>query len=314
VLRADELRDRLDDPAWCEAPVTDGESPLVLVELDGLADVSAQPPLWRVIVAVGTGVPPPICDALVASDAEVDPMARTCATTPLAAATLAQVLRAGEHLELGDALVLESVAYSMLLGGAEFGRWLAEQPERSPRPAAEPVLVEYDGDTWIVVLNRTDTRNAYSAAMRDSLVDVLRAAEAMHPPPSIVVRGNGPSFSAGGDLAEFGTTPDPVLAHGIRTARAPGPLLQRLGATAMVHGPCVGAGVELPAFCARVEAAADTTFLLPEVAMGLIPGAGGTVSVARRVGRHRTALLALTGTAIDAPTALAWGLVDAVSS
>jgi enoyl-CoA hydratase/carnithine racemase len=46
--------------------------------------------------------------------------------------------------------------------------------------------------------------------------------------------------------------------------------------------------------------------------MGLIPGAGGTVSVARRVGRHRTALLALSGAVIDAETALHWGLVDSV--
>jgi enoyl-CoA hydratase/carnithine racemase len=44
--------------------------------------------------------------------------------------------------------------------------------------------------------------------------------------------------------------------------------------------------------------------------MGLIPGAGGTVSLPRRIGRRRTALLALTATAIDAPTALDWGLVD----
>jgi enoyl-CoA hydratase/carnithine racemase len=46
--------------------------------------------------------------------------------------------------------------------------------------------------------------------------------------------------------------------------------------------------------------------------MGLIPGAGGTVSLTARIGRHRTAQLALTGTPIDAPTALAWGLVDEI--
>jgi enoyl-CoA hydratase len=47
--------------------------------------------------------------------------------------------------------------------------------------------------------------------------------------------------------------------------------------------------------------------------MGLVPGAGGTVSLPRRIGRHRTAWLALSGRRIDAPTALAWGLVDRVS-
>jgi len=49
---------------------------------------------------------------------------------------------------------------------------------------------------------------------------------------------------------------------------------------------------------------------LPEIDLGLIPGAGGTVSVTRRIGRHRTALLALSGQPIDAETALSWGLVD----
>ena len=62
--------------------------------------------------------------------------------------------------------------------------------------------------------------------------------------------------------------------------------------------------MELPAFAGRVVAAPDATFGLPEVSLGLIPGAGGTVSLPRRIGRHRTAWLALTGQPIDAPTAL----------
>jgi enoyl-CoA hydratase/carnithine racemase len=80
----------------------------------------------------------------------------------------------------------------------------------------------------------------------------------------------------------------------------------------IVHGACVGAGVELPAFAGRVVARPDARFRLPEVAMGLVPGAGGTVSIPRRIGRQATALLALTGDTIDAPTALALGLVDEI--
>jgi enoyl-CoA hydratase/carnithine racemase len=316
VLRADELRERLADPAWCEAPITDGESPLVVVALEDPGFPLGTPaPPWRVVVGIGRGADP-VCDVVLTDDGDgaLAAIEATCNAAPLAAATLTQVLRAGDELDVTDALVLESVAYSMLQAGSEFRAWMAAQPARTLKPAPEPVLVEHDGDTWNVVLNRPDVHNAYSAALRDSLVDVLRAAALMEPPPSVVIRGNGPSFSSGGDLAEFGTTPDPVLAHGIRTSRGPGLLLQRLQATARVHGACVGAGVELPAFCPRVEAHPDTTFLLPEVGMGLIPGAGGTVSITRRIGRHRTALLALTATAIDAPTALAWGLVDGVSS
>jgi enoyl-CoA hydratase/carnithine racemase len=63
-----------------------------------------------------------------------------------------------------------------------------------------------------------------------------------------------------------------------------------------------------------VVARPDTFVRLPEVAMGLVPGAGGTVSLPRRIGRQRTALLALTGRRIDATTAREWGLVDRVEA
>jgi enoyl-CoA hydratase/carnithine racemase len=68
----------------------------------------------------------------------------------------------------------------------------------------------------------------------------------------------------------------------------------------------------MPAAAARVTARPGTTFRLPEVGMGLIPGAGGTATIPRRIGRHRAAWMALSGREIDLETALAWGLVDAV--
>ena len=79
---------------------------------------------------------------------------------------------------------------------------------------------------------------------------------------------------------------------------------------ARAHGACIGAGAEFAAFCGAVAAADDAYFQLPELEMGLVPGAGGTVSVSRRIGRWRTAYLALTGTRIDVARALAWKLVD----
>ena len=64
---------------------------------------------------------------------------------------------------------------------------------------------------------------------------------------------------------------------------------------AHVHGACMGSGIELAAFCDTVVAAGDTKVALPEIGLGLVPGAGGTVSLTRRIGRLRTAWLAFSG-------------------
>ena len=128
------------------------------------------------------------------------------------------------------------------------------------------------------------------------------------------MRGNGPSFCSCGDLDVLGTAPAPVDAHSIRTRRNAGVALSAIAdrVEVHVHGTCVGAGVELPAFAGRVIAHPDTTFLLPEVSMGLVPGAGGTSSIPRRIGRHRAAYIGLIGRPFDANTALRWGLIDAI--
>jgi enoyl-CoA hydratase/carnithine racemase len=79
-----------------------------------------------------------------------------------------------------------------------------------------------------------------------------------------------------------------------------------------LHGSCLGAGIELPAFAGRVVAADNTVIGLPEGGLGLIPGAGGTVSIPRRIGAARTLDLIISGRQLDAVTAAQWGLVDEV--
>jgi enoyl-CoA hydratase/carnithine racemase len=79
-----------------------------------------------------------------------------------------------------------------------------------------------------------------------------------------------------------------------------------------VQGGCVGAGLEMAAWAKQFSAAPDAWFQLPELAMGVLPGAGGCVSLSRRIGRQRTALLILSGKRIGARTALEWGLADDV--
>jgi enoyl-CoA hydratase/carnithine racemase len=150
--------------------------------------------------------------------------------------------------------------------------------------------------------------------MRDDLLDALALAVGDPSVTEVELAGDGASFCSGGDLDEFGTRPDPATAHLVRLSRSAGRVLVTIAdrVTARIHGACLGSGIELPAFAGRVIAHPDTVIALPEVRMGLIPGAGGTVSLPRRIGRQRTARLALTSTTIDATTAREWGLVDEI--
>jgi len=257
-------------------------------------------------------------DVVVAEPAELVPILATIRRTPLAAMALVQLLRHSAELDAHQGLVAESFVYSTLQAGPEFAAWLKHRPASVPnkedsRPA---VLVHRDGDRLELTLNRPHKRNAFSAEMRDRLTEALRVAVGDPSIAEVVLRGAGEAFSAGGDLDEFGTLADPATAHAIRSTRNPARLMSLCGARTRVevHGACVGAGVELPAFARRVVAARDAYFQLPEVAMGLVPGAGGTVSIPRRIGRQRTAQLALSAQRLDAETAWRWGLVDELAA
>lgn len=298
-------------------PVTDVPSWSHDRILVGLGPVAAG---WASLVADLDVTVSPVADGA-ATVAVADPQAALgelgagVAAAPRAAAVLAGLLRWSGGLPVHAALDAESFAYSTLLGGAEFRGWLDRRGARpAPPDVDEPVRVERVGDELRVTLNRPERRNAYGRLLRDALVDALDIALLDGSIGRVVLAGEGPAFCAGGDLAEFGTTPDPVTAHLVRTRGGAARPLHALAGRVEVrlHGACVGAGIELPAFAGRVVAAPDTTFRLPEVAMGLIPGAGGTVSIPRRIGRHRTLYLALSGVGLSAGVALEWGLVDAV--
>jgi len=256
----------------------------------------------------------PAFDVVVESDAELARVAETTARTPIAAATCAQLLRLGVWRDVEGGLVAESLAYATLQAGPEFAAWRDAHPARPVRSEgdAPPLRVVREGERLHVTLHRPARRNAFSAAMRDALVEALALALEDGSLREVLLDGAGPAFCAGGDLDEFGTRPDPATAHLVRTTRSAARALAACAprVVAVVHGACIGAGLELAAFAGRVRARPDARFALPELAMGLVPGAGGTVSLPRRIGRHRTAWLALTGTAIDAATALDWGLAD----
>ncbi len=238
---------------------------------------------------------------------------------PVAAAVCDDVLRSIDpDGPTRAAVLIESLAYSALQTGPEFARWLAERgPARMPE-IPDPVVTERDGNSLCIRFNRPHRHNAFSNDVRAALLEALAVAQLDPSIDEVVLDGDGPSFCSGGDLAEFGSFGDPAIAHLVRTRHSPALVLDalavRLGAAcrAEVHGQVLGSGLEMAAFCGRVEAQPDSVFGLPELSLGLIPGAGGTVSVTRRIGRWRTAYLVLTGKRIDATKALDWGLVDEI--
>lgn len=255
------------------------------------------------------------CDVVVADAGEAAPILANVRAAPLASMTFVQVLRVGEQLAVEQALVVESLAYSTLQAGPEFRRWLAARvPRPTPRPQdpGPAVLLERSGDTAQIRLNRPSRRNSLSVEMRDALCEALGLIVADDSIRSVRLSGNGPCFSSGGDLDEFGSAPDSATAHAVRSLRLPAALLVQCAGRVEfeLHGACVGAGAELPAFGRRVRAHRDAFFQLPEIRLGLIPGAGGCVSIPRRIGRQRAAYMGLSAARIDAAQAHAWGLVD----
>ncbi|MDO8733310.1 MAG: enoyl-CoA hydratase/isomerase family protein [Actinomycetota bacterium] len=246
-------------------------------------------------------------------DVAIAELTQASALRPRAVLVLASLLRQTAQLSVADAIAAEAAAYSTLLAGPEFAQWLASRGTRKPTPAGESARVEteLDGEMLSVRLTRKLRLNAIDSPMRAALVDAFAIAIA-DPQLQVQVSGAGPCFSNGGDLREFGTTPDPATAWTVRLTQHPGWQLSQIAdrTRVLMHGPCVGAGVEIAAFAGQVSADPNTTFLLPELQMGLLPGAGGCVSIPRRIGRWRTLWLVLSASILSAQEAHDWGLID----
>lgn len=278
-------------------------------------------PLWLgaqpcPVIAYGKDGETRCADVVVADREAALALEKRIEAWPLTSMTLVQVLRSTELLPPAQGLDVESLAYSTLQSGDEFAAWIRgrEGSLELPRQAGDPLLLSRDGTVVEAVLNRAETRNSITVEMRDALVEALQLLEADASVTELRLRGLGACFSVGGELREFGSLPNPATAHWVRSVHSPARLLAKLSdrVTCFVHGACLGSGIELPAFAARVVAHSKTFFQLPELQVGLIPGAGGTVSMARRIGRQRVAWMVLSGRRINAQTALAWGLVDEV--
>lgn len=288
---------------------------VVLIDPAGLLPDIA-PEAFAALVTIRSGAPAPwVSVAPARLEGQLSIAKARAAAAPVATALLARLLRLGEALPFEVALELESLAYSTLLGGQEFKRWRASAKVGADIATAhEPVRYERTNDDVTLVLASPRNRNAMTATMRDALFEGLSAVVEDPSMPRLMLRGQGKCFSTGGHLPEFGSATDMAQAHVVRMLRSSALMLHRLGrrAEARVHGACIGSGIEVPAAAACRVAAPDTIVQLPEIGMGLIPGAGGTVTLARAVGRHRLFWLALGGFRLRARQALDWGLFHKV--
>ncbi len=176
------------------------------------------------------------------------------------------------------------------------------------------VLYEKEAAIAIVSLNRPDRLNAYNVAMRDDLYEILLAVRDDPEVRVMILRGEGPAFSTGGDVSEFGSAPSPVGAREIRWRRDVWGTLVRLPqpTIAAVHGYTVGGGMEMALLCDLCIAAEDAVFFLPESGLGMIPGVVGTQTAPRAIGVGRALDMVLTGKQVAAHEAVRIGLVNRV--
>lgn len=182
-------------------------------------------------------------------------------------------------------------------------------------PMFETILYQkQDGIAWIT-LNRPDVLNAINMRMRDELWDVMHAVRDDPEARVIIFKGAGDGgFSAGADISEFGTAPSYVESRRARRQRDLWGFILSLEKPliAAVHGYAFGAGIELPLCCDIRIASEDARLGLPEVSLGYIPSAGGTQTLPQHVPPGVAMHMILTGDAIDADTALGYGLVQRV--
>jgi len=268
------------------------------------------------VIGLGDGALTGACDVVLPTHKKLKSIRAAIDHAPLAAMVLVQHLRASETLTLEDALTAESFAYATLQNGPEFLRWKEDYQQGDPLPEFQrpSVSIEIENGMLSLTMDRPETRNAIGVEMRDALCEMLDLAMIDRDISKVSLMGNGTSFSVGGAIEEFGDVSDPATAHWVRSLRLPAWRLARLGDKLHVHinGAAIGAGAEMAAFGSHVTASPKAWFQLPELKYGLIPGAGGTASIARRIGRQKTAYMALSMARICAQTALEWGLIDAI--
>lgn len=174
------------------------------------------------------------------------------------------------------------------------------------------ILVETHGKTGLITINRPQALNALNHALMSELMDALDAFDHAEAIGAMVITGSEKAFAAGADIKEMAdksalqmSREDHIAVFGrIRAIRKP--------VIAAVSGWALGGGCELALSCDMIVASDTAKFGLPEITLGVIPGAGGTQRLVRAVGKAFAMEMILNDRKINAQEALHFGLVNRV--
>ncbi len=170
------------------------------------------------------------------------------------------------------------------------------------------VATKREGDVAVIEVNNPPV-NTLSQAVRAGLLAAVREADADVSVRAIVIRCQGRTFIAGADISEFDQPPQsphlPEVTEAIENCSKP--------VIAAIHGTALGGGFEIALACHYRVAASDAKVGLPEVKLGLLPGAGGTQRLPRLIGAQRALQMIVEGEPVPAPQALEWGALDEIA-
>lgn len=170
------------------------------------------------------------------------------------------------------------------------------------------------GEFALIRLNRPDAHNALSFKLVGDLSDAIDAVAASDARALLVTGAGDKAFCAGADIGELAGRTMMETKRGAERGQA---MLERLAhlpmpSVAIVNGYAFGGGLELALACTFRLVTPNAKVALPEIKLGLIPGYGGTQRLPRVIGESRALEMILTGKAIDAQTALGWGLASRI--
>ncbi|HEY5982302.1 MAG TPA: enoyl-CoA hydratase-related protein [Anaerolineales bacterium] len=178
--------------------------------------------------------------------------------------------------------------------------------------AFQTILTSIRDKAGVITLNRPEARNALNNQLVHELMDALEAFDRDAAVGAVVLTGNEKAFAAGADIKEMaGRNPAEMKASGFIDAFARMNAIRK-PLVAAVSGWALGGGCELALACDMVVASDTARFGQPEVTIGVIPGAGGTQRLTRRIGKALAMEIVLNNRILTAPEALQFGIVNRV--